>query len=557
MRLYWKSWSKKLTVATVALAALAPPAQAGPILDWLFGVHQGPAVPTGPPVPVGTGYGGTAYYPYYAGYGPAGIPQTAVAHLPTAGYSTQLNRAPITYYRPVTSLDPATGTTVTRLQPCTSYELQAQRVPMLAMRPTLGSYPVTGRFPTLTAPAYGAIPVPSNPIPTFQSPSTNTAIPMVNQMPVTGMPIVPGYTSPSLLQPSSGQSVQLGYWPSVSGYGFQNYGAVVPAASYPTYASGYAGDTNASQHPTNASYGASYGTCYGGNCSGTGSVIPGTGSVMQGTGSGMPGTSGSVITPAPTYGTIIPGPTSMPGPAATTSPFGAGPLGTAPAFGAPGFNTPGSLATPPGPVLPRGTEGVADPESSVRPSLNQSGSTQEPRFRMQMVEREHADRERDPSNSSGFANSSMHETPKAPDLLPSADDPWKLTPIPAQDRFPPPGIVPGLLDPRDRTAYHLERPHRSFDKIRWVSSSASDHEASDHQSKNHETGAQTAIYHEPATPSATLEPREPKMGLRLQTSSQPSELPSMKAALPTPKASQPRSTERYDSRGWSAPRAAK
>jgi hypothetical protein len=44
-------------------------------------------------------------------------------------YASSYYRAPVTYYRPVTSVDPVTGTTVTVQQPCSSYVQQLQRSP--------------------------------------------------------------------------------------------------------------------------------------------------------------------------------------------------------------------------------------------------------------------------------------------------------------------------------------------------------------------------------------------------------------------------------------------
>ena len=48
---------------------------------------------------------------------------------PTVRYRTTLTRVPVTYYRPVTTADPATGCPVTSLQPCTTYRWQFMRVP--------------------------------------------------------------------------------------------------------------------------------------------------------------------------------------------------------------------------------------------------------------------------------------------------------------------------------------------------------------------------------------------------------------------------------------------
>jgi hypothetical protein len=51
------------------------------------------------------------------------------------GYTTSYYRAPVTYYRPVTTMNPATGTMVTAQQPCTSYEQQVQRNPFTTVLP--------------------------------------------------------------------------------------------------------------------------------------------------------------------------------------------------------------------------------------------------------------------------------------------------------------------------------------------------------------------------------------------------------------------------------------
>lgn len=56
------------------------------------------------------------------------------------GYTTSYYRAPVTYYRPVTTLNAVSGTTVTVQQPCTAYEQQMQRNPFTTVLPgTTGS----------------------------------------------------------------------------------------------------------------------------------------------------------------------------------------------------------------------------------------------------------------------------------------------------------------------------------------------------------------------------------------------------------------------------------
>ncbi|MGB7327791.1 MAG: hypothetical protein WBD31_23135, partial [Rubripirellula sp.] len=62
-------------------------------------------------------------------------------------YSSSYRQAPVTYYRPVTSVDPMLGTTVTVQQPCTSSITQVQRTPyssMLATQPA----PIYGQSST-------------------------------------------------------------------------------------------------------------------------------------------------------------------------------------------------------------------------------------------------------------------------------------------------------------------------------------------------------------------------------------------------------------------------
>lgn len=70
-------------------------------------------------------------------------------------YNTSYSRAPITYYRPMTSVDPVTGTTVTVQRPCSSYVQQLQRVPYNSFRP-LGPAPIPttapATIPTQTCP---------------------------------------------------------------------------------------------------------------------------------------------------------------------------------------------------------------------------------------------------------------------------------------------------------------------------------------------------------------------------------------------------------------------
>ncbi|MCG8649734.1 MAG: hypothetical protein MI861_07870 [Pirellulales bacterium] len=54
-------------------------------------------------------------------------------------YRTTYYRAPITYYRPVTTVDPITGATITVQQPCASYVQQLQRIPYSTFQGATGT----------------------------------------------------------------------------------------------------------------------------------------------------------------------------------------------------------------------------------------------------------------------------------------------------------------------------------------------------------------------------------------------------------------------------------
>ncbi|MEM0926568.1 MAG: hypothetical protein AAGJ83_11060, partial [Planctomycetota bacterium] len=69
-------------------------------------------------------------------------------------YVSSYYRAPITYYRPTTTIDPRLGTTVTVQQPCSSYVQQLQRVPYNSFQ---AAGPASG-FANTTVPTYGAPP---------------------------------------------------------------------------------------------------------------------------------------------------------------------------------------------------------------------------------------------------------------------------------------------------------------------------------------------------------------------------------------------------------------
>ncbi len=228
-----------LTLFTVAIASIAPAAKAGPLLDWLFGYRTAarPAYPVGPPVPVGNaanmpgyaanrpvagypvgGYAGN-YGNYYgsmmpvvgpSGYGypavqPSGI---AAATAPSImsyvpDYRTSQYRAPVTYYRPLVTTDPNTGSQVVALAPCTSYEYQTQRIPTFGYNGVMGSYSTPPVVP----------PPPS--MPTYTLPSGG--VPLASNGPA------------AVLPPSSG----------AYNMGYGSYPSVNPLGTVPSYTSGY------------------------------------------------------------------------------------------------------------------------------------------------------------------------------------------------------------------------------------------------------------------------------------------------------------------------------
>ncbi len=113
---------------------------------------------------------------YSAGYGSQVANPVLVAPQPRVGglgrffqslfgtnYQSSYYRAPVTYYRPVTSVDPMTGTTVTTQQGCTSYLDQLQRSPYssLSITQPISTQPLVTQ-PMVTQPMvpqpYGAYP---------------------------------------------------------------------------------------------------------------------------------------------------------------------------------------------------------------------------------------------------------------------------------------------------------------------------------------------------------------------------------------------------------------
>ena len=239
--------------------------------QWYNGCCSGkatpPAYPVGAPMPVGGTVPVTPITPsngtmssYYGSYGqyppsmgtmlPAGMPQTIVAAMPTAGYDTQWLRTPVTYYRPVTQFDPNYGTTVTSLQPCTSYQYQAQRVPLTAPAPVSPNSYAANRYPAINAPGYyptglyGSIPATPSYPPVQQLPSGG--VPVAGSVPVPGNAAFAGNTASSSGPASTLplRTMNYGSYPTNS----------IPANSYPVPAAGIANPVFPNQGIANAVY---------------------------------------------------------------------------------------------------------------------------------------------------------------------------------------------------------------------------------------------------------------------------------------------------------------
>ncbi len=255
----FKCTSPTIVLMAILSCALSPrDAQAGPLIDWLFGGFRStPAYPVGQPMPLGNGnasgyagypnsvapanygaanYGAAnsgnvagygSYTPNSLGYGgnygnyyssqlpaigPAGAGYTApmpsgiaAATMPSSmpptlsyvpNFQTYSQRAPVTYYRPLLTTDPNTGAQVVAMAPCTSYEYMAQRAP------TFGR---TALFSTNVAPVLQA---PTQAFPTYTLPSGG--VPLASNSPAFASPYASGYgtrssgyTPYSVLQPST------------------------------------------------------------------------------------------------------------------------------------------------------------------------------------------------------------------------------------------------------------------------------------------------------------------------------------------------------------------
>ncbi len=140
-----------------------------PSYSGLFGNYYGssqPIVGNG-----GVGYSAMMPNGLTAASLPAGvIPQVQQPVVPMSyvpNYASSAIRAPTTYYRPLMTTDPNTGSQVVAMAPCTSYQYLTQRVPTFGQSALYGSYQTpTVVPPARTIPGYT---LPSGGIPLAQS----------------------------------------------------------------------------------------------------------------------------------------------------------------------------------------------------------------------------------------------------------------------------------------------------------------------------------------------------------------------------------------------------
>ena len=120
-----------LGVMSLALVPMQPSsADAGPILDWLFGRRDkrvaAEAVAAAKPA---------VTEPTAGCCGPATCVQTVVRYAPQTAYRTVWSPVPVTTYKTTTSCNPETGLPMTCTRPCMTYKYQARRVPYTTYRP--------------------------------------------------------------------------------------------------------------------------------------------------------------------------------------------------------------------------------------------------------------------------------------------------------------------------------------------------------------------------------------------------------------------------------------
>lgn len=196
----------------------APVTSVSPVIQATGQVTEAPAgVPLAPQVAYSVGAAESAAVcptcpPKGAQATGSPVPVT-VPTVPQVSYRTIWYRVPVTSFRPVTTVDPATGATVTTVSPCVTYTWQARRVPVSAPGGFLSRLFGHHRQSTVAAPApvpvcpptlTSGVPIPSSPgvlpsAPGAVSPPTSYIVPPTGPAAPTGTP-APTYspTAPSI-----------------------------------------------------------------------------------------------------------------------------------------------------------------------------------------------------------------------------------------------------------------------------------------------------------------------------------------------------------------------
>lgn len=473
-------WLRSLSIqsafcALIGLSFFPTSAEAGPLLDWLFGGRSAPAYPVGAPVPVGNGqianYGsgyaanyGTYYGPQLPAVGPAGAGYTyrnptgiaATTLPPTASYvpnyRTNAYRAPVTYYRPMMTTDPNTGAQVVAMAPCTSYEYQTQRVP------TFGRSALYG----------------SNSLPSVRP----------------AAPALPTYTLPS-----GGIPLATTQSPYVTGYrGYTTYQPAAPAQTY-----GPSGTYQTAPLGAQPYYGAASGGCS--NYAAPNSYASPNSYVAPTPGLVAPPGPARTITPAPSYGQVVPGPGGVYPPAGSAYPA-----------------TPGGV---PGAAAPS-----SDPAADVTPSLPPVSSNRRPQLKSIV---------RDPPTNFKMVPVEEAERRTVP----------TMSPIPTPDGYEPNHRWnPGLLKEDDMTALRPIQPKMASGvqpgqskKIHWASFEES----------------RASV--KPVVPATNLRPiRQPTAQYQAQNQAQPLTQTSRQTLSHGTPGKTNKKRYQYDSSGWKSVR---
>ncbi len=495
-----------LALSAVTFTAFEPSsAQAGPLIDWLFGHHQrsAPAYPVGGPVPVGTvanmpitgvpltgvpttgvsvpGYGMGSYV---GGYG-AAMPVTSVpiGGIPSAGYSVggyppagfpasgyaanygnyYGSRMPVIgpsgYGYPAVQpngITAATAPTIMSYVP--DYRTTQYRAPVTYYRPLMTTDPNTGAQVVALAPC-SSYEYQTQRVPTF---GYNGVLGSYSTPPVVpGPPSMPTYTLPSGGVPIAAGNAPTVLPPGSNSYSmaYGNYSNVAPTYSSPSYSSPSYSSNYGAYSPQSAA-----GMLQPGLTAPPSSAYPTQpmtapqgyyGSVTGGSTGG--GSTGSYL--APTY---TPGLTAPQGPAPVPSlqpPTNLSPSASSP-YPANSYPAPGYLpSTPTYPLTPSNSS-----SGDVAPVLPPNLGASNDRSQLRAIVRQPmtANNSLDSSNplNSARTNQQAQQVPQS-ELRREAQSPV-MDPIPVPANLDQqPRWNPGLLKDEDRTALRPVTPNYS------------------------------------------------------------------------------------------------